>query len=223
VIPADAPKGRLRHTGHGGQQESDTVITEVRQAAHGASLATAPRALNPVEDDRTSGPTRRFFLDLARGASLDTVAFTRCLHTGAKRPLVLSDVRLARQLSDEGTPMLLINRGGVYRHAILLVGEPAMPRLQQALATVASTVDGIPGAAVLLGRRNLDSVEVFRWLPNSSAEAGHVLAAARAPMARTQAELRSGALRIATTFTPALTYTHRLRRIEPPRPTLPTY
>jgi len=58
-------------------------------------------------------------------AGLDSAQFERCLHSGAMRPLVMSDARLAGQLAVDGTPTLLVTRRNGAAQAVRVVGEAA--------------------------------------------------------------------------------------------------
>jgi protein-disulfide isomerase len=65
------------------------------------------------------------FRRLAVSAGLDSAQFERCLHSGAMRPLVMSDARLAGQLAVDGTPTLLVTRRNGAAQAVRVVGEAA--------------------------------------------------------------------------------------------------
>lgn len=152
------------------------------------------------------------FQRLAQRAGIDTTRFIACVSTGATRPLVHGDARLAGQLAVDGTPTLLVTRASGLGPAIRVVGEASMPRIERALRAADSEGTDLPTAYAVVGRWQLDSIDIYRWAPASSADARLALGQAQQTAARTVSEIKAGALVIETVFQPTLRYTHTLRR-----------
>jgi protein-disulfide isomerase len=153
------------------------------------------------------------FVQLAVAAQLDTALFADCLRTGATRPLVMSDARLAGQWAVDGTPTVLVLPASRVGEPLRVVGDITMKRVQRALQDAAENqVDDPPAAYAMVGRWRLDSVALFRWTPDTTAAGQRDYAISEASIAKTIAEIRAGALVIETVFEPTLRYSHSLER-----------
>ncbi|MCO4099030.1 MAG: thioredoxin domain-containing protein [Gemmatimonas sp.] len=153
-----------------------------------------------------------FFLRVASTAKLDSTAYADCLHSGAMRPLVMSDARMAGQMVVEGTPTVLVTRPQVVGGHVRIVGDVTMARVRQAITDALEPTAGVPTPYELVGRWRLDSLDVFRWMPDLGTTATQAHAVSQQSVARTLAEIRTGALVIETVFEPTLRYAHTLVR-----------
>jgi protein-disulfide isomerase len=170
------------------------------------------RLLAQQDDWRFRRDPSETFHAFAKAIDLDSAEFTGCLARGATRPLVLGDARLAGQLTVEGTPTLVITRGSSLGASVRVVGEASMARVQGAINSATAPAVDEPSAYALLGRWRVDSIAVFRWSPDTSTEFSRALDRARESVAKTQADIRSGALVIETVFDQTLRYAHTLHR-----------
>lgn len=150
------------------------------------------------------------FLEITTRAGVDSVAMRACLRTGATRPLVLSDARLAGQYSVEGTPTILVTRPGPFSAPIRVVGELLPKRIGAAVSVATPLERAVPTAFTMLGTWSLDSLSLTRWQPITSAASDSAARATQHAMARTLASLRAGTLRIETEFDASFRYRHRL-------------
>jgi hypothetical protein len=152
------------------------------------------------------------FLAIASRAGVDSAAMHQCLRTGATRPLVLSDARLASGWAVEGTPTVLVTAPGPVALPLRVVGELTPARIRAAVEAATPRATPAPTALAVVGQWAVDSIAVYRWQGASSPAADSAEQATRRAVAGTLAALRAGQLRIETEFEATQRFTHRIVR-----------
>lgn len=170
------------------------------------------RLFESQESWRTLADGMGHFVDAARAAGVDTVAFRRCLTVGATIPLVLSDLRMSGYMAIDGTPSFIVSPAGRSDVGTRIVGEPSMQRMSQAIRDAQEGDQPELTAGALPGTWVVDSIETSAWRAPVDDSLAAALRASRATVARTLAEIRSQQLVIETIYRTDLSYTHRLRR-----------